>query len=118
MRVAKEEPHFRWTQGLRMVDKSAIIRLRIPETTGLTAPPKRTDLWNGVIQLACARVGDVSDAPRTGIEEVALDPRSEVRTYGAHDSARHIPQSQRACAGLFSSFVLFPKPFHGKKSTR
>ena len=116
--MAEEEVRLLCAQGLCMVDKSAIICLRIPEATGLTAPPKRTGLWDGIVQLACARVGDVSDTPRTGIEEVALDPRGEIRTYGAHDSARYIPQTQRASADRFSSFVLFSKPCHDKKSTR
>lgn len=118
MRVAKEEPHFRWAQGLCMVDKSTVIRLRIPETTGLAAPLKRTGLREQIIQLACTRVGNISNPPRTYIEEVALNPRGEIRTYGAHDSAWHITQAQCASAGLFSSFVLFLKPFHGRKSIR
>ena len=128
VRMVEEEVRLLGAQGLHVVDEGAVVSLREPEPPGLTASRAWAGLRDGIVQFARARVRDVPDPPRARVEEVALNPRGEVRAHGARDGARDVPQAQRASAERasderavderFSSFVLFTKPFHGKKSTR
>ncbi len=106
-----------------VVDESTVIGFRIPETAGFPASPARTGLRDGVIQFARARVGDVSNPSRARVEEVTLDPRSEIRTHGPRNGTWNIPQTQpRVAARRPRPFVdvFFPRraerplfrPFH------
>ena len=120
VRMVEEEVRLLGAQGLHVVDEGAVVSLREPEPPGLTVSRAWAGFRDGIVQLARARVRDVPDPPRARVEEVALDPRGEVRAHGARDGTRDVPQTQRDIAAHLRhpAAVLSPMPFHAAQSTR
>lgn len=131
--MMEQEVRLLVVQGLYVVDEGAVVCLRIPEVTGFPPPSARDGFREGVVQLARACVGNVSDSPRPRVEEVAFDPRGEIRAHSTHDGARDVAEAQCAAVpcmhaavsharpvatGVLRRATIFPRPFHAAQSTR